>query len=84
MPNIKRIINNELKKYPKGSEVTQCREYGDSYVIFITQKDAKGRKWGSSSFPVIKKLNGEVTYLDMFELPQSGFSLVNYKSIKED
>lgn len=77
MLNLKNVISKELAKYPKGSKVTQCREYNDSYVVFIAKPDSDGKLWGGSSFPVIKKSNGSVVYVDIFDIPNHGFSLIN-------
>lgn len=73
IPTLKQVIQNELKHYPRGYEVFQCREYNDSYVIFIGQRDSNGKIWGGSSFPCIKKKDMSVEYVDIFDIPQAGY-----------
>ena len=81
MPDISRIIQNEVSKYPKGTKIADVREYNDVYVIFLGQPDSKGRIFGNASLPTVNKKTGKVVYTELYDLPVDGYDSVDYKRI---
>lgn len=81
MPNISKIIENEVSKYPRGTEIAGVREYNDVYVIFLGQPNNKGHIFGNTSLPTVNKKTGKVVYTELYDLPVDGYNSVDYRKI---